>query len=268
MVNMEDELRKEMENVPKLRKRKRLFRLIFFAALILVFAGVIAVILLKHFFVVKEVAITETALYSYGELAAAAALEEGTPLISLDKEEIAARVEASFDFLSDVTVSFDLPGTVVIDFKEAYGDFCVCIGSRTFAVKGDLTVLADGVSPEDPGRITLLCKGIASCIVGEKMTFSDAGLEEMIPGIVEAVEEAGMHGEVQTLDLRDKFNIKLRYLGRFDVTIGENTNLAYKLQMLKKVVGELDSDPARAAEGPVTGSIDLTDANTAYYNPK
>ena len=100
------------------------------------------------------------------------------------------------------------------------------------------------------------------------MTFSDEGLQAMIPEIIGAVEEQGMRENVQSLDLRDKFNVKLRYLDRFDVTLGENENLAYKLQMLKKVVEELDADPARSAEGPVTGTIDLTDANTAYYNPK
>ena len=262
---MSEEVRKDLEEMPKKRKRRLRMRIILFLLLFSLIAGGVLLLLLHKVFVVKEVRVQETSLYPAAEIARAAALEEGTPLVRLKKDEIASRVESAFDFIANVQVEYDLPGTVLISFEEARGEFCVRIGSENFAVAGDLSVLASGI-PEEDGRITLLCRGIATCVVGEKMTFSDTGLQEMIPRITGALEEKGMRENVEELDLRDKFNIKMDYLGRFRVTVGEIDSLEYKLEMLKKVVEEIDKKPLLEGQEKATGSIDLTDPNTAYYN--
>ncbi len=251
-------MNEELGRIPKKRKQKKLFRIVFLVLLLLVLGSVVGVLLSENYFIVREVQFQETELYSYDTLFAAAGVEIGRPMAKTSKKEIEKNLLAACDFLTDIQVDFSFTGTVTIRFTESLGDFCVQLGSENFAVKGDLYVLSRGVDPGDGKRILLLSSGVKTCIAGEKMTFLDESLEAMIPEIISALEEKEMRADVQTLDLRDKFNIRIRYLDRFDVLLGENENIAYKLAMLRQVVRKLDPD--------VTGQIDLADANTAYVN--
>jgi len=58
------------------------------------------------------------------------------------------------------------------------------------------------------------------------------------------------------VDLDDKFNLRISYLGRFEILLGDREDLKYKFAMVREVIKELGEGTA--------GSIDISDPNTAY----
>ena len=70
------------------------------------------------------------------------------------------------------------------------------------------------------------------------------------------MENTGIMENVQSIDIRDKFNIRIRYLDRFDLLVGDENNMKHKFLMVKEVVLDLNESD--------TGSIDIADPDTAY----
>ena len=80
--------------------------------------------------------------------------------------------------------------------------------------------------------------------------------ELLFRGRIKAVEENGVLEKIDTIDLRDKFDIVMDFDSRFEIELGSTENLKYKIAMVLKVVEELYEDDS--------GVIDVRETSTAY----
>jgi len=131
----------------------------------------------------------------------------------------------------------------------------VTLGEESFAVDRDLNVLAK-INDSGVSRIRLISRDVSRCVVGEKLSFFDPTIGDSVLQFIQTLESEEMIGQVSEIDLQDKFYIRIRYLDRFDVILGENSDLPYKFAMLRGVVADLYPE--------AKGEIDVTDPNTAY----
>ncbi|MBP5289404.1 MAG: FtsQ-type POTRA domain-containing protein [Clostridia bacterium] len=238
------------------KRRKRIARVIWSILLVALFFAALWFALDRWVFKVRNVAVSPSQLYSEEQLIAACKVEEGTRLFALDREKIKENIENQFPFLTNVTVRLRLPHTVSVSFEEKMGEIALNVGDGTFAVDADLTVLARISAEESGSRLGLKTDGVSRCIVGEKIQFFDTAVPGILSDLVQALDEAKLLGEVRSLDLRDKFNIRIDYKGQFNVLLGEDEDLDLKLAMIKRVAAEQYEDDA--------GEIDITDPNNAY----
>ncbi len=246
----------ELSVFAKKRKRKKLIRTVFVSCLVLALLGVGGYFALTKYLVVSEVSIQETSLYPAEELLAAAAPEKGTPLVQVSKKEISRSIEENFPYLVDVKVEFDLPGRIVVHYTEDFGEISVALGKELYCVDKDLNVLAkESVDSQIP-RIRLISGDVSRCIVGEKLGFFESEAAQQLQTILLAMEETDIMGQVQMIDARDKFNIKIRYLDRFDLLMGDVSNMKHKFLMVKEVSRDLAQNQC--------ATIDIADPDTAY----
>lgn len=238
------------------KKRRRILRPILGIALVAVFFALLWFALDRFVFKVRKMTFSPSSLYSEEELLAACRVEEGTRLFGVDKSRLEQSVRENLPFLTNIDVHLRIPDTVSVTFDEKMGEIALTLGNETFAVDADLTVLARIDGNAAPARLGLTADGVSRCIVGEKIEFFDASVPGILSDLVIALDEAGLLGTVRSLDLRDKFNLRMDYMGRFDVLLGENGDLDLKFAMVKRVLEELYDDD--------TGEIDISDPNNAY----
>ena len=238
------------------RKRKKLIRNVFLLAVILALVGTGAYFAMTRYLVVEKVNVQETSLYSSDAILEVVSPQKGTPLVAVSKKEICRKLEENFPYLVEAQVEFDLPSAVNVTFTEDFGELELVIGQEAFCIDKDLNVLAkEKVGSEIP-RIRLYSGDVSRCIVGEKLTFFEEEARTRLKTILSAMENTNLMGHVQSIDIRDKFNIRIRYLDRFDLLVGDENNMKHKFLMVKEVVLDLNQSD--------TGTIDIADPDTAY----
>ncbi len=246
----------ELSVFAKIKKRKRMIRTVALFTLILALLGVASYFALTKYLVVAEVALQDTNLYPKEAMLELLAPEEGTPLIKVSKNKICRALEEGFPYLVEAKVEFDLPGKINISFTEDFGELALVLGQEQFCIDKDLNVLAKERLGSDIPRIRLVSGDVSRCIVGEKLGFFEEEAENRLKTILSAMENTDLMGQVQQIDMRDKFNIQIRYLDRFNLLVGDESSLKHKLMMVKEVVLDLQETD--------TGTIDIADPDTAY----
>lgn len=239
------------------KKRSRLiWRIVLLSILVLALLGVAGYFAANHFFIVKTVTVQETSLYPAEAILEKVGIPAGTPLHKVSKEVVKASVEENFPYLVNVTVEFDLPHAVLVSFAEDHGIFSLTLGEELFAVNESLCVVSKESKDSSLRRIRLYSDDVSRCIVGEELAFFDETGRESLASIVQALKKEDFLERIGSIDLRDKFNIRLTLEDRFTVLIGDGSELAGKLAMLRGVLEDLSAT--------ATGRIDLTDHNNAY----
>ncbi|MBR3836504.1 MAG: FtsQ-type POTRA domain-containing protein [Clostridia bacterium] len=246
----------ELSAYAQKKKQRILIRNLFVTVLVLAILGTAGYFVSTRFLIARSVNVQGTDLYPKEEILKACAIEDGAPLISLSKKEISRAVEENFPYLVDVSVEFDLPQTVNVTFREEFGHIALMLGTELFSVDDQMNVLAKESQDSTIPRIRLITRDVSRCIVGEKLAFFDEKIVEDLEDVVSALSKAEMLSSVSTIDIQDKFNIEIRYLDRFQLLIGDSTDLKYKFAMVKKIIADL-------GEGEI-GRIDIADPNTAY----
>jgi hypothetical protein len=238
------------------RKKKALLRFLLLVFLVVSLLSVIFYFLFRYFFVVSKIEIQESSLYSQEAILEKSGLKNGVSLLQVSKKEAKQAIEENFPFLVNVKVSVSLPNRVSVSYREDFGEFALEMGDHVFAVNRDLIVLSAQERNASIQRIRLQCQSVMRCIVGEELIFSEENSREGLLLLIEALESQSMLQDVSSIDYRDKFLIRIRYLNRFDLVLGESEDLIYKFAMAKGVIADLEPNSA--------GEIDVSDPNTAY----
>jgi len=246
----------ELTAYAKKRKRKKNLRYLLISVLVLILLGTASYFALTRFFVCNTFSVQETNLYPAEDILSVCQVKEGTPLISVSKNEISSAVEEAFPYLVDVQVEYDLPDSIIVTFTEDFGELALQMGKELFSVDCELTVLAKESIDSAIPRIKLISENVSRCVVGEKLVFFDEAVKNSLLKIIEDLKRAEMFDKVQSINVSDKFDFRVKYLDRFEILLGEENDLDLKFAMVKEVIRDLEANS--------TGRIDISDANTAY----
>ncbi len=246
----------ELEVFQKRKKKINLLRTILLSVFVVILLGAIWFALDRWYFLVRRIEVSDSVLYAKEDIIAACGVETGTRLFAVNKKTVERNIEENFPFLTSVTVRRLAPHTLSVTFREELGEIALTLGRETFAVDSELTVLARIPAGDATHRLGLTSEGVSRCIVGEKIAFFDESVPDILSHLVQSLDQAEMLPNVVSLDLRDKFNLRMDYAGRFDIMLGEDGDLGLKFAMVKKVLEELYTED--------TGEIDISDPNNAY----
>ena len=240
----------------KKRKSKKIRRFVFLGVMLAVLLGTAAYFALENYFVVKDILIQESALYSREDMIASLAIEQGTPLYQLKKSEIINTVQDRFPYLVDVKVKYVLPDKIKIRFEEKFGEIAIVLGNDLFAVDRNMNVLAKESATSQIPRIRLLAGDVKRCVVGEKLTFIDENSTSSLTELLEQMDREGFLADTRQIDIRDAFHIAMDYGGRFQILLGDSQDLHQKFAMVREVMKDLGEY--------ASGRIDIADPDNAY----
>lgn len=245
--------------VQKRVRAKRIKRRIFYLALLLMVGALLTAVVIKKFFIVNEINVSDTVVYSKEEIAEGSGISIGMNMLSVHPDAVSALLKEKFPFLVEADVTRSLPDSVDITVDEERGPMYICVAGEMFALSPELKVLSRIESPSafgDTSRICLVNSNVKSCIVGSELAYADENTLDMTREVYRAVADKQITDKVSSIDLTDKFHIALVYDNRFNVQLGNSEDLSFKIALFLKVTEQLyDTDK---------GEIDVSDLKAAY----
>lgn len=235
-------------------RNRFLLRLATAAAVVLaLFAG------MSIFFKVDEnkIMVAGAEKYSTYDVAQASGVRNGDGLLGLSKAKIAARICKKLPYVDSVRVGIKLPDTVHIEIVErsvAYAISDTMSNWWLLNAEGRIIDQADAAAVKNHTQI--LGVKIVGAALGEQAVASEVAATTPTDGsalpvvsgksqladallLIGALEKNGVMGNVNSVDVSDLTRLILVYEDRFQINLGDNSRLEYKVASMKACIKEL-----------------------------
>lgn len=230
----------------------------FLLQLVTVVAVVLALLFgMSLFFKVDTVLISGTVKYKPEQIEDASGILDGENLLTLNRERIAANIKNQLPYINEVQVGKKLPGTVVIQVSELNVTYAIedCNGGWwMISSSGRVVDSCAAADAEDYTRILGVQLEVPA--VGDQAAAFEpvaAQSEETVPvtvyaaeklamalSIVQNMELNGFVGTISKVDVTDMGNIQLWYGTRFQMLLGDGSDLPKKLGALSSAIKKMD----------------------------
>lgn len=243
---------------PKPFNRKRLL-----LRLATVVAVVVALMLgLSVFFKVDadKFTVVGTDKYTAYDVFLASGIQDGENLLTFSRARAAAKIRAELAYVDDIRVGIKLPDTVIIEVVEVEVPYAIAgqDGSWWLISSGGKVIekAADGAqsgytrilgvqldSPES-GSQALALENVPVQTDPEgntiPVTVTQSQRLKIALDIAEYMELNSIFGAAATVDVNDLGNIQIMYGQRYQVKLGNEMQLSYKISCMKHVIDKLD----------------------------
>lgn len=234
--------------------RKR--RSAFFAPIAFLLVILVLVFVLSVFFQVSAVEVEGNSFYSQQELEEASGIQQGDNLFFINRFSAASRIFARLPYVEGISIEKKLPGSVIIHVTESEAIACVYDenGDR-WAIDRGCKLLSQVGADETGGLITIEGMTAASPAQGDILTCS-GGDVGYLSDILSQIYALGLRQRIECIHMSSEPSFD--FDGRFTVKLGENSELAYKFQLLIAVVAGLQPGDC--------GTLDLSIDSAAHLS--
>lgn len=210
------------------------------------------------FFKVDQVQIAGTVMYDPMLIKEASGISEGDNLLLLSKDRITANIRGNKDcsYIDEIQIGKKLPGTVVISVTELdvfYAAQDHSGGWWLLSSAGKVIDSCAAAEAEDHTRILgvqLSEPAVGSAAVayepvrdGEEtapVTVYAGDQLRLALSIIQQMEKTGFIGTIAKIDVTDLGDVQLWYGTRFQMLLGEGTDLPRKLAALDQVLDRME----------------------------
>ena len=230
--------------------------------------GIVAAVVLAVFFglslffkVANEgVKVSGNSRYSEQIIVDASGIQPGESLLALNKAQISSRIITKLPYVSSVRVGIKLPGTVNIEIEELDVVYAVSEADGTcwlMDAKGKIIEKTDAAAASVYTQV--LGFTVSSPVVGQQAVAKEAEPAGTLPEgetipvtvtaeqklqtaltILQYLEDNDVLGEIVSLDVSDIGSLKMQYGDRFEIALGDTTDLAYKIQVAIRAITQLE----------------------------
>lgn len=191
------------------------------------------------------------ARYTAEEIAEASGIELGDGMFGVSRTRAAGQIIVELPYVQQVVVVKDLPGTVRFEVEECTADVVIpseygssWLVSREGKLLEKLDEDAKTEHPVIDGAVLELPSP------GDDAAFTDETRGELAMEVLQEVCDSGLSTAVKTISVENLREITVVYQERVEVQLGDGSDLAYKLQYMKKALEELGAE--------ATGVLDLS----------
>lgn len=253
-------------------RNKLLLRLGTVAAIVLAL-----VLAMSVFFRVEHIQVSGMDQYTAWDISQASGIREGDSLFSLGIPGVAAKIK-ELDYVKDVRIGIKLPNTVMIEITEV---------RVTYAVKSEENVwwLVDsggriiGKAPEDdPEQYTKILgvhlydpRSGEQAVALETETPSVDADGNTIPvtitaahrltvalNVADYLETNGVIGAAASIDVNDLSSIQFWYGQQYQVKLGDESQLSYKVSLAKGAIDKLSQESHNSGVLDASLTVDKT----------
>lgn len=197
--------------------------------------------------------------YSAQSVVDAAGIRTGDSLLALNKPQISSRIITKLPYVSSVRVGIKLPGTVNIMIEELDVVYTISEPDGTSWIMnsdGKLIEKTDAAAASEHTKVLGVTLDLP--VAGQQAVAKEAEPAGTLPEgetqpvtisaaqrlqtaltILQYLEQNDVMGEVVSVDVTDMGSLKLQYGDRFAITLGDATDLSYKIEMAIQAVGQL-----------------------------
>ena len=228
--------------------------------LLTVTAVVAALVLgMSVFFKVGTITVAGAETYSAWAIREASGISEGDNLLTFSKAKAGARIQAELAYVDDVRIGIKLPDTVIIYIEEldvsyamesTQGDWWLInsegrvVEQITASTAGNHTQVL-GVRLEEPrvGNTAEAADEVPqeTLASGELVPLSVTGAQRLSSAlqILKALEANDIVGQAASVDVTSLEDVTLWYGSRYEVLLGDTSNMEYKIACMNDAILEL-----------------------------
>ena len=218
----------------KKRIRKRRF-FVFLIFLMIAGIGVFYYLLQTKLFPVKKVAASGSELYSAQEIVAASGITPKTPIMTVTKEKVEAKLQKKLPYIESVQIKRTLPDAVKITVTDAKETFLFKEAENYFAVSENMRVLAISDSAKK-GLVSVTAKDV-KLKAGKSVTFKNSEDKELLTRVYSCAKERKI--ELGAIDISNTGAIKLKVSNLYEVNLGSDINITEKFDQLEVMIKEI-----------------------------
>ncbi len=230
----------------------------FLLRLATVVAVVIALVFgISIFFKVDTIAVSGTNKYTPYMVEVASGIQEGDNLLTLSDARISGKIMSALPYVQDVRIGIQLPDTVVIQITEMDVVYSVrdqqnawwlinsegrVVMKTDSATAGEHTTLL-GIQLQDPvsGEDAVAADVEVGTITDDEgntytQTVSGSNYLSTALSIAQYLEQLGIIGQVASIDVTSLTDIELWYGTRYQVKLGDTTELGYKISFMNRAI--------------------------------
>ena len=243
------------------RKKLLLHVLTIVAVAFAVFLG------LSIFFKVDTILVSGSGQYSEWTVAEASGIEKGDSLLFFGEASAASKIIDKLPYVTAVRFDIKLPGTVTIIVEEAPTAYAIQdTGGRWWLITaaGRVVEQVDSARAGEYASIkgltlqspTLGQDAVAASTEPEGSVITGADRLKAALEIIAAVEKNEMFDKIVSVDVSKLQALELRYEDRFQVKLGNLSDMDYKIAALRSAISTMSQYE--------TGILDASDAATTH----
>lgn len=211
------------------------------------------------FFKVDTVTVTGMEKYTAWDVKEASGIQEGDSLLTLNEAKINSLIISKLPYVSKVRIGIKLPDTVKIEVTEFDVTYAVeAEDGSWWLMSADGGVVEKTNSADAELYTKVLGVKLSAPSVGQPATATQPAAEttgengETVPVTVKAgeqldvavsilqyLEACGIIGEAASVDVSDLSSIELWYGERYQVTVGDATQLSRKISSMKAAIDQM-----------------------------
>lgn len=225
-------------------------------------ATVVAVVLallfgMSIFFKVKTVTVAGNNKYTAWDVKEASGVQEGENLLTISEPKLSSNIKSRLPYVNKVRIGIKLPDTVRIEIEEL--DVVYAIESDDggwWLMRSDGVIVEKSNSADAEQHTKIVGVKIAAGEVGQMATAASTPAETVegaeaspvtvlpseqlstVVTVLQYLESNRIIGEIASLNVEDLSNIELWYADRFQVLLGDTTQLSYKIGLIKTTIDD------------------------------
>ncbi len=231
---------------------------IFIALLLIVIAVLFALAVYRLFFVISDVEVSGSDLYTETEILDAAGFSPGDNLYSFDAGEAQSQITFCLPMIRSAEINREIPKTVEIAVTEDAPAFVCEIWGDQVLLSAGLRVL--GIADAGTDLPVLVLPPVDYSVAGRVLSFADERDERYIRSVLSDVLASTVWGMVTKLDLSDEYDIAVNLNNMYIVRLGGEEECEHKLKLVYKTI------TYSSFTGNVPARIDVRDPSKAAVN--
>ncbi len=225
------------------RRRKRRRRggnnILWYLLIGIVMAGVTVFLTTTVLFKIENISVTGCTRYQEREIILSSGIMLKENMFRLNGKEIEKKLVDEYSYIKSVDLHRKLPDTVILQVTEAEPAGAVDAGAGYTLISAEGRVLECNTPVLPEGLQVVLGFSKDPLKEGEYLNEEDTANAQRMFKTVQAAQESGFTA-YDAIDLSDPYNIRLYYKEQFEIILGTDSDLAYKLELVKKVIDEQD----------------------------
>lgn len=241
-----------------------------------VVAIVVALVLaMSVFFRVENIQVSGMEQYSAWDISQASGIAQGDSLFSLGMPAAAAKIQQALPYVKNVRIGIKLPNTVMIEITEVRVTYGVKAQDESWWLVDSGGRVVEQVSSADEKEYTkILGVHLMNPQVGEQgvaletantsgdnstpVTVTNAQRLSVALDIADYLEANGIIGQAASIDVNDLGNLQFWYGQQYQVKLGDDSQLGYKMNLVKGAIDGLSRESHNSGVLDATLTVDKT----------
>ncbi len=223
----------------KHRRRRRGNNILWYL-LILVFMVTTTIVLTTTvFFKIKNITVTGNEHYDDRSIILSSGILLEENMFRLKDQQIGDKLVEEYSYISKVKIRRKLPDTIVLEITEAtpIGAIDAGAGYTLISEEGRVLECNTPVLPEEMPIVIGFSEETPA--QGSYLDETDSENVKRMRLVMEAAENTGF-SYFNIIDLSDPYDLKLYYQDIFEIVLGTDSNLEYKMELILKVIETQD----------------------------